>query len=424
MDARRLTTTWICCLAVSALLGCRAPIGAPKDPFATKPQDAAAAAQAPAKPKDGVEQASYDATSRDAAPGVSIEGVQPEEEKPSLWEKTQKTFSSANIKAQYKKMIGKAPDEAIAKRLYNEGDELFRNKQYNEAAAKFEDAAERWPDSLLEEDAMYMAGESFFFADRYHASRNMFDELMKKYTNSRHLDRVTAREFLIGRYWEQLGRDESAWSSWTVNFTDKKRPWFDTKGQGVKVYEGIRLNDPTGPLADDALMAQATSYFVDNRFEEAGYHYEIMRKDYVQSEHVTQAHLLGLQSYMNAYQGAQYDVTPLVKAETLVEQTIRVYGGRLPAERPRLNQAKDLIREQMAEREYDLGEYYRRLDYNRAARVHYANVIRKFPDTKSAERAQQQIAATEHLLPEPPDHFPWLTRWLGRERVDGGTPTQ
>jgi outer membrane protein assembly factor BamD (BamD/ComL family) len=416
MDARRLTTTWICGLAALALLGCRAPIGAPKDPFATKPQDAAEAAQAAAKPTGGVEQASYDAASRDAAPGVSIQGAQVEEETPSFWEKTQKTFSSANIKKQYKKAIGKAPDEAVAKKLYNEGDELFRNKQYNEAAEKFEEAGERWPDSLLEEDAMYMAGESLFFADRYHASRNMFDELMKKYTNSRHLDRVTAREFLIGRYWEQIGRQSNGM---VVNFTDKTRPWFDTKGQGVKVYEGIRLNDPTGPLADDALMAQATSYFVDNRFEDAGYHYELMRKDYVQSEHVTQAHLLGLQSYMNAYQGAQYDVTPLVKAETLVDQTIRVYGGRLPAERPRLNQAKDLIREQMAEREFDLGEYYRRLDYNRAARVHYANVIQKFPDTKAAERAQQQIAATENLLPEPPDYFPWLTRWLGREQPGG-----
>lgn len=69
MDARRLTTTWIICFAAFVLAGCRAPLGAPQDPFATKPKDAAQAAAA-AKPKDGVEQASYD-----AAPGVSIEGA-------------------------------------------------------------------------------------------------------------------------------------------------------------------------------------------------------------------------------------------------------------------------------------------------------------------------------------------------------------
>lgn len=416
MDARRLTKVLIFSLAAVSLAGCRAPVGAPTDPFATKPKDAAAAANAQAggAPKDGVAQASYvDPTRPDASPGVSIKGAQLEEDTPSTWDKVKHTFSSKNIEAQYKKAIGKAPDEAVAKNLYNEADQLFRDKKFNEAAGKFEEAGERWPDSLLEEDSLYMQGESLFFADRYHASRNAFDTLMKKYDNSRHLDRVTARQFLIGRFWEEKGREHSTFA---LNLTDKTRPWFDTKGNGIKVYENIRLNDPTGPLADDALMAQATSYFMDNRFEDAAYHYEVLRKDYVQSDHLTQAHLLGLQSYMNSYQGAQYDITPLKKAETLCEQTMRNYGSRLPAERPRLQQAKDILREQIAEREYDLGEYYRRLDYNRAARVHYANVIRQYPDTKYAELAQQQIAATENLLPEPPDYFPWLTKKLGRER--------
>ncbi|MCE9607159.1 MAG: outer membrane protein assembly factor BamD [Planctomycetia bacterium] len=420
MDARRISTFWIFGITAVAVTACRAPVGAAKDPFTSVPQAAANAAQAPpgaptaGPPKDGVAQASYsDATPNESSPGVSIQGAQLEEGKPSFWERTAKTFSSANIKSQYKKLIGKAPDEALAKKLYNEADELFRAQKYNEAASKFEDAGERWPDSLLEEDALYMQGESLFFADRYHGARNAFDTLLKKYTNSRHLDRITARQFLIGRFWEQAGRDSATFA---LNFTDKTRPWFDTKGNGIKVYETIRLSDPTGPLADDALMAQATSYFMDNRFEDSAYHYEILRKDYVQSEHVTQAHLLGLQSYMNAYQGPQYDVMPLKKAETLADQTIRIYGGQLPAERPRLQQAKELVRAQIAEREYGLGEYYRRLDYNRAARVHYANVIRDFPDTRFAELAQQQITATENLLPEPPDYFPWLTRMLGRDR--------
>ena len=413
MDARRLTKVWMIGLAAVALSGCRAPVGAPSDPFATKPQNVAeaAAAQAAGASKDGVTQASYAGD----APGVSIQGSQLEEEQPSFWDKTKQTFSSKNVEKQWKKMVGKAPDEAIAKSFYNEGDELFRAGKYNEAAAKFEDAAERWPESVLEEDALYMQGESLFFADRYYASRNVFDDLMKRYSNSRHLDRITAREFMIGRFWEEKGREHATFA---LNLTDKTRPWMDTKGSGVKVYEGIRLNDPTGPLADDALMAQATSYFMDNRFEDAAYHYEVLRKDYVQSEHLKQAHLLGLQAEMNSYQGPQYDVTPLKKAETLAEQTLRNYGGSLPAERPRLVQAKELVRAQMAEREYDLGEYYRRLDYNRAARTHYANVIRQFPDTKFAELAQQKINETENLLPEPPDYFPWLTKSLGRERQD------
>jgi hypothetical protein len=112
--------------------------------------------------------------------------------------------------------------------------------------------------------------------------------------------------------------------------------------------------------------------------------------------------------------GPQYDPTSLDKADTLVDSTLRNLGHQLTDERPRLQQAKEAIRAQQAEREYDQGEYYLRLGYNRAARQHYAIVLRDFPDTKFAGMAQQRMTETETMAPEPPDYFPWLTKWLGR----------
>jgi hypothetical protein len=125
---------------------------------------------------------------------------------------------------------------------------------------------------------------------------------------------------------------------------------------------------------------------------------------------------LGLQSYLNAYQGPQYDVTPLVKAEKLSEHTTKIFSHQLQDEMPRLEQAREAVRAQLAEREFDLGEYYRRLGYNRAARAHYANVIKDYPGTRFAELAQQRSDSTTGLPDEPPDYFPWLTRWLGNRQ--------
>ncbi|MGC3969868.1 MAG: outer membrane protein assembly factor BamD [Pirellulales bacterium] len=124
-----------------------------------------------------------------------------------------------------------------------------------------------------------------------------------------------------------------------------------------------------------------------------------------------------MQSYLNAYQGPQYDPTPLNKAEKLADHTLKNYAQAMPEERPRLYQAQEAIRAQVAEREYDLAEYYRRLDYNRAARAHYANVLKDYPDTKFAELAKQRMTEIENLPGEPPDHFPWLTKWLAREKI-------
>ena len=99
---------------------------------------------------------------------------------------------------------------------------------------------------------------------------------MKEYTNTRYLDTVIDREWEIARYWEECDEHNPDWPL-TPNAYDKTRPWFDTIGHAIKTYENIRLNDPTGPRADDAIMATANIYFARGRFEDADYHYTLLR---------------------------------------------------------------------------------------------------------------------------------------------------
>lgn len=419
MDACKRWLVVSVCLAAVLPSGCAAQSTGPKDPFATTPQQAAQsqsaaapAAGGAAAPGTSINQVAYDEPIT-PAPGTSIKNEQAEADKPTVWRKLTKPFTQEGIDESYRAVTGRSVSEAAARELYNEGDKLFREQKYEEAAKKFAAAADRWPNSLLEEDALYMQGESYFFVDRYGKSRDAFELLLKRYQNSRHLDRVVNRQFLIGRYWDEKGRDHAMLNP---NFFDKSRPWFDTHGNGLKVYENIRLADPTGPLADDAVMAQGAAYFRDDRHEDAAFQFEILRKDYPNSEHQKQAHLLGLQSYMNSYQGPQYDRTPLDKADKLVSSTLRNLGHQMPEEQPRLREAQSTIRNQAAERDYDLAEYYRRLGYNRAARQHYAVIMRDYADTKFADLSRQRMTETESLPPEPPDHFPWLTAWLGDKK--------
>lgn len=411
---------WIVILVgLAALLpsGCAAQSPGLKDPFSTTPQQAAQSSPGingtpSAAPGTSINQVAYQEPLPPAA-GTSIKSEQTEADKPSVWKRITKPFTQQGMDENYRAVTGRSVNEETARQLYNEGDKLFREQKYEDAGKKFISAADRWPNSLLEEDALYMAGESYFFVDRYGKSRDSFDSLLKKYQNSRHLDRVVNRQFLIGRYWDEKGRNHAQLNP---NFFDKTRPWFDTHGHGIKVYENIRLADPTGPLADDAVMAQGSAFFRDERHEDAAFQFEILRKDYPSSEHLKQAHLLGLQSYMSSYQGPQYDRTPLDNANKLVGSTMRNLSHQMPEEQPRLREAQSIIRNQTAERDFDLAEYYRRLGYNRAARQHYAVIMRDFADTAYGDRARQRMTETENLQPEPPDYFPWLTAWLGDKK--------
>lgn len=317
-------------------------------------------------------------------------------------------FAPDKIVENTKAAIGLGPDEEKARRYYEEGEALFEEKKYEDAAAKFKSAAGRWPDSILEEDALFMAGESYFFADRYTKSFDTLDRLLKKHENSRHLDKAVARLFAIGRYWEQAYEAKPSLPV-TPNVTDQSKPLFDTWGNALKAYERVWMNDPTGPLADDALMATANAYFVRERFEDAAYYYDRLRKDYPQSEHQVEAHLLALKSKQESYQGPRYDSTPLEEADEIAEQALLQFPRQLGEQRELVIKARQRIHAQLAEREWAMGQFYEKKSEYGAARYYYENLIRDYPQTELARQAEQRLQALSGLPDKPVNHFEWLT---------------
>jgi outer membrane protein assembly factor BamD (BamD/ComL family) len=317
-----------------------------------------------------------------------------------------------NIYKNIKIAAGYGPDEKIARAAMKDGQALFREKKFKESAAKFATAADRWPDSPLEEDGLFLKGESEFFSDQYPKAHDTYGGLLKKYTNTRHLDTVVSREFALGRYWEQLHDANPKWPI-TPNVTDGSRPRFDTFGYAVKAYERVRMNDPTGPLADSSLMALGNAYFRRGQYEDAARYYDTLRKEYPNSQHQMNAHILDLQAKMRIYQGTAYDETPLKESAKVARQTLTQFGAKLGDERERIAQSEALITEEQANRDFTLGEYYERREFYGAARVYYQSVLDNFPATNRAKEAQARMAAIRDKPDEPPSQIEWIRGLFG-----------
>lgn len=305
-------------------------------------------------------------------------------------------------KAQYDKVktaIGLGPNEQFAREAYTRGDALFREKKFKAAAEEFQAAITRGPRSTIQQDAMFMLAESYFFNDQYIKARDAYDGLVKAHANTRYLDTVIDREWKIARYWEERDEHNPDWPL-TPNAYDKTRPWFDTIGHAIKTYESIRLNDPTGPRADDAIMATANIYFKRARFEEADYNYTLLRREYPRSEQQFEAHLLGLQAKLRKYQGEDYDGTPLEESKTLVKQLNSQFAGRLSkVEKDRLVTVEGQLNLEIANRDYLMAAYNDKKEDYGAARFYYAKVIEKYPNTELAKKAQDRVAE----IKEEPD---------------------
>jgi tetratricopeptide (TPR) repeat protein len=317
-------------------------------------------------------------------------------------------FSPEVVGRNVKEAFGYGPDKKLARQYFDEGLALYKQRQFEEAAAKFKAAAGRWPDSPLEEDALFMRAESLFFSDKYGKSHDTFANLLKKYDNSRHLDKIAQREFAIGRYWDQLHQYSPHWPI-TYNWWDSTRPRFDTLGNARKAYETVILNDPTGPLADDSLMALGNSYFRQERYQDAADYYDRLRKEQPNSTHLINAYLLGIKSRELLYQGPLYDSTPLVETGDLAEQAVRQFGTRLGAERERLIETQNHVDAEKANRDWAMAKFYEGKRQYGAARFYYKQILKEHPQLEIAQRAQQRIEEITSYPDKPANHFKFLT---------------
>jgi TolA-binding protein len=337
---------------------------------------------------------------------VSVADAKKEDEKKSgfQWSDLAPETVYKNIKA----AIGYGPDEKIARASMQEGQDLFRAKKYKEAGDKFATAAERWPDTPLEEDALFLEGESEFFSDQYPKAHDTYGGLLKKYTNTRHLDVVVRREFALGIYWEQLYDANPTWPT-TPNLSDGSKPMFDTFGYAVQAYERVRLYDPTGPLASLSLLVLGNAYFRHGQYENAAYNYDLLMKEYPNSEHQLRAHLLGLQSKMRIYQGTLYPGIPLNQADKIAEDTIKQFSNKLGPERERVLRARAQILEEKANRDFLLAQYYEKHRYYAAARMYYQHALKEFPGTEKAKESRERLEKIRSEPDVPPNYFKWMT---------------
>lgn len=326
-------------------------------------------------------------------------------------------FKGENIKKRWKKMTGRGPNEQVARRALAEADTFYRKGDYASATPQYKKVIDRWPDSAIEEDAMWQLAECYFFTDQYPKAEDAYDELVRKYANTRYLDRIAQRQFVIGDYWLKLDQRNGYWTL-VPNVADRSRPLFDTRGRALKTFDHVRMNSPRGPLADDSLMAQGNAHFMDRQWLDADYFYGLLRSEYPDSDFLLEAHLLGLQSKIRSYQGAGYEGGVLDEAEILADQTLVQFPDQLDSEEERrLMETRARIAEQQAKRHFNRAAFYEKGEHYAAARIYYGLVARDYSNTSMATQALAKLDGIKGLEDVSDNPFPMLTAFLNPDSL-------
>jgi outer membrane protein assembly factor BamD (BamD/ComL family) len=337
-------------------------------------------------------------------------------------------FAPENVTGTVSRMAGFSPSAEEAEQLYREGKAVYdeavtlrernqqeaANEKFLAAADKFGSAAKKFPKSTVSQNGLFYAGEAFFFADHYVKANDNYERLLKEHPNSRHLDEVQRRRFAIAQYWLDMYRDEPP-EFYEVNLTDSSKPWNSLFSNSMRVFDRIRLDDPTGNVADDATLAMATAYFTEERYGKADEYFTDLRRTFPSSEHQYTAHFVGLKAKLLTYQGPEYGGTVLDESEKLIQTMRKQFPVEAERDREYLTRAMAEVRFRKAEREYLMAEYFRAKAEYGAAKYYYSIVINDYSDTQFAERARSQTDSVVGLPEVPPQRFPWLVNAFPRE---------
>ncbi len=172
------------------------------------------------------------------------------------------------------------------------------------------------------------------------------------------------------------------------NLTDKQRPLTDTEGRALESLKTIWRNDPTGPLADDALMMTASHYLRIGRYSDAAQTFQLLRDEFPNSPHVKDAFILGSYVTQASYQGADYDSKKLEESRQLKETALRMFPNLTPEERARLEGEISKLEDATVGKEFNTALFWLGKGEFDSVEMVCHHIINRYPDSKYAGKSR------------------------------------
>ena len=235
-----------------------------------------------------------------------------------------------------------------------------------------------FPDSALNAEAMYYTGQSLEALGKLYKAFEKYEKLLQEFGDTEYFHKALeaqfgiAREYLNGRKRRVLGI--------------LKIPADDV---GVKILERIPERRPSSLLAERSLMLLGDYYLAKKKYDEAVYAYDQLIVSYSSSAFIREARLQAAKAYLGKFNGAGFDPAPLVEAKERLLEYQALYGANAQSSEVEPMLAK--IEELQASRVYEIGRFYQRTGKKDSARVTFERVIRGWPNTEWAAKAQNKL---------------------------------
>jgi len=243
------------------------------------------------------------------------------------------------------------------------------------------------PDDERYQEADYLLGETYYLAKDYWKAVERYQSVAENTSgelfhlaNGRCVD--VARAFLSGQ-------KRILWGIFRL----------PAQADGVEILDRVWQREPGSQLGEVALRLKGDYYFGNGDMELAQDEYAGLVKQYPSGRWVQMAMLRSAEASEASFPGIRFDDRPLIEADERYRQFAKAYPSY--AERENVEQRLEGIRQQRAEKDLDIAEWYERTKRTDAAEFYYRQVLKLYPGTLADAEARSRLRALGVALDTP-----------------------
>jgi outer membrane assembly lipoprotein YfiO len=243
---------------------------------------------------------------------------------------------------------------------------MMVNQEYDSAAKEFQAVLEKSPEGDLLESCLYNIAQAYYLAGKYKKAFDAYEDFLERLPGTRLSGLVLEKEFQAGVALMEI-KPTSA----------------------VEIFEKVIEHNPKGPLAPESQVRIGDAYFMAMEYDSAEEAYRKLLESYPKSEWAPYAMFRIPLSKLSIEIMRERDLGRLWKAREGFEEYLANYptGSFAEEAKKKIHETEELI----AQRQYNIAEFYLRKKRPQAAMTHFQGVINQFPNTPWAEKSRGQI---------------------------------
>jgi outer membrane protein assembly factor BamD len=148
------------------------------------------------------------------------------------------------------------------------------------------------------------------------------------------------------------------------------------------------------PVADTLLFLFADCYYKNKDYELAAFHFKDYAKHYPGTPQAEEAHFLCVKSVFEVSPVYSVDQSSTLYAIDEMDLFIKTYPYSPHVEE--CNQMLDLLREKLAQKDFEIAKLYYNTDHYQAAQIAIKNFLKEYPNSKYAHEAVYMLVKNNH----------------------------